>query len=403
MKHRVVVTGVGMRTPLGHTPDLFFENLIGGRTGIKPHPHLELGCEVASVDFEPDRHFSKLQQRFMDRSSQLAVTAAQDAARAAGLPGDLGEDTGVFMGTSLGGLTTVESHYERYFSGQRPHLIIPSAMPSGPAAQIAIHLGITGECQTYSSACASAAMAIGEAFRKISDGYLTQALAGGTESTLLPGILAAWQVMGVVCQDGVHPSGTGCRPFSQDRTGFSMGEGAAILVLETLDSALQRDAQPLCEIVGYGLSCDATHIVNPDQQGQVRAMRRALKDARIEASQIGYINAHATGTTAGDVVEAASICEVFGERAGGIPVSSTKSAHGHMLGATGAVEFVAMAMALKHQMLPPTTHWQTPDPACAFDCVPGRGRPASKLSHAMSNSFGFGGNNAVLVAKAYHG
>lgn len=400
---RVVVTGIGLRTSLGNTVDAFFRNLINGVSGLRQHPTLALHYDVGHVEFDADAHFTRLQQKFMDRVSQLAVVAAQDAAVSAGLDCSWGEDAGVYIGTSLGGLTSVEDHYERFFSQRRAHLMIPGAMVSGPSAHIAIQLGITGESQTYSSACASSTIALGEAFLRIQTGRVQRALAGGAESALLPGIVAAWDAMGVMYPPDPLTPGTGCRPFSADRRGFALGEGAAMFVLESLSSAQARGATPLCEITGYGLSCDATHIINPSAKGQVQAMRRALACARLQPEDIGYINAHGTGTPGGDAAEAASISEVFGStRQHMPPVSSTKSAHGHLLGATGAVEFAATAMALNEQILPPTTHWTSIDPAVPFDCIPGRGRPVEEpLEHAMSNSFGFGGNNAVLVARRW--
>lgn len=402
LKRRVVITGIGLRTPLGNSPSTFFENLISGQSGLKKHPTLDLDCEVGCVDFDPDVHFTKLQQRFMDKVSQFAVVAARDAVSAAGLEKPLGESAGVYVGTSMGSMTAVEYYYDRYYKKLRANLVVPTVMPNGPSSQVAISLGIQGECQTYSSACASSAVAIGEAFRRVRDGYIDYAVAGGTECGLLPGILAAWHVMGVMYKEGAYPVGTGCRPFSKDRSGFAMGEGSAMFVLETLENATLRGVKPICELVGYGLSSDATHIVIPDHHGEVLAMKRALADGGIEAREVDYINAHGTGTIVGDAVEAKAIKAVFGEGANDIPVTSTKSAHGHLLGATAAVELAASVLALQHQILPPTTHWQIEDPECMFDCVPGVGRPVSGLSYAMSNSFGFGGCNAVLLAKACH-
>jgi 3-oxoacyl-(acyl-carrier-protein) synthase len=401
VKHRVVVTGIGLRTPLGNTPDVMFESLLAGCSGLRAHPRLELGYEVGAVDFDPDAHFTKVQQKFMDRVSQLAVCAAIDAASQAGLPAPMPPASGVYIGSSLGGLTNVEDHYERFFSSRRAQLMVPGAMLNGPSAHIAIRLGIHGESQTYASACASSTIALGEAFRRLRDGYMQVAIAGGAESCLLPGIMSAWDAMGVMYPPDAFPEGEGCRPFSKDRCGFALSEGACVLVLERLDHALERGAHPLCEIVGYGLSSDARHLINPDTKGQVAAMHHALQDACISASDIGYVNAHGTATPNGDKVEAASLHTVFSDLSQRPAVSGTKSAHGHMLGATGALEFAITALALMRQMLPPTTHWTEGDLGWLFNSVPKQGTPASQLTHAMSNSFGFGGTNAVLIAKRW--
>jgi 3-oxoacyl-(acyl-carrier-protein) synthase len=279
-------------------------------------------------------------------------------------------------------------------------------MTHAPASQIALDLGIRGECQTYSTACSSAAVAIGEAFRRIQHGYLTTAIAGGADCILMPGVLDSWLAMHVLCQSPADAPYAGCRPFSANRTGFAMGEAAGVLVLENLDAATARGATIIAELVGYGVSNDATHITKPNPAGQALAMRRALACAGIVPTDIGYINAHGTATGAGDVAETQSIKAVFGDHAYQLAVSSTKSAHGHCMGGTAAVEFIATVLALQNQMIPPTTHYDTPDADCDLDYVPhlGRAVPADKpLRYAASNAFAFGGNNAVLIAKRWEG
>jgi 3-oxoacyl-[acyl-carrier-protein] synthase II len=344
----------------------------------------------------------------IDRVSQLAMLAAKRAVADAGLehPEDLGENTGVYFGTGMGGAESTELAYAKFFNagGEKKKLLtIPAAMTHAPASQVALAHGVRGECQTYSTACSSSAVAIGEAYRRIRDGHVTLALTGGAECVLTPGILDSWAAMRVLCSDPADAPGTGCRPFSADRTGFAIGEGAAVLVLENLDHARARRARALAEVVGFGVSNDATHITKPCPVGQALAMRRALDDARVGPADIGYINAHGTATRAGDVAETRAIKTVFDDKAYEIPISATKSAHGHLMGATGAVEFLAMVLALGEQCVPPTTHWTVPDPECDLDYVPGMGREIEGLEYALSNSFAFGGNNAVLIARRWSG
>ena len=406
MPNRVVVTGMGVLSPLGNSVNEFFANLVAGQTGIRHHPEKILPRTVGVVDFAPEQHFSKIQLLGLDRVSQFAIVAAGQAVNQAGLKADapLGDDVGVFFGTGAGGAESTEHAYAKYFNagGEKKKLLtIPAAMTHAPASQVAIRFGVRGECQTYSTACSSSSVAIGEAYRRIRDGYLYCALAGGAECVLTPAILDNWMVMQVLCNDKSDVGGTGCRPFSADRTGFAIGEGAGMLILESLDAAQARGATILAEIVGYGVSNDAMHITKPNAAGQALAMQRALTDARIDARQIDHINAHGTATLAGDAVEMQSIKAVFGKHAYAIPVSATKSAHGHLMGATGVVELIATIQALQQQTVPPTTHWTTPDPDCDLDYVPGKGRPVQGLQYAMSNSFAFGGNNVALVARAW--
>jgi 3-oxoacyl-(acyl-carrier-protein) synthase len=279
-------------------------------------------------------------------------------------------------------------------------------MTHAPASQIALTFNVRGECQTYSTACSSAAVAIGEAFRRIQHGYLTTAITGGADCILMPGVLDSWMAMHVLCQPPDFAPHAGCRPFSANRTGFAIGEAAGVLVLESLEAATARGATIVAELVGYGVSNDATHITKPNPVGQALAMRRAITCAGIATTDIGYINAHGTATAAGDVAETQSIKAVFGDHAYQLAVSSTKSAHGHCMGGTAAVEFIATVLALRQQIIPPTTHYGEPDADCDLDYVPHRGRtvPAVKpLRYAASNSFAFGGNNAVLIAKRWEG
>ncbi|MBC7438016.1 MAG: beta-ketoacyl-[acyl-carrier-protein] synthase family protein [Bdellovibrionales bacterium] len=403
---RVVVTGMGLLCPLGNTPDSFFDKLIAGGTGIAPHPNPEVAKPVGMVQGEVAGHFTKLQQLDLDRVSQLSLLAARQALGMAGLVGPLGNDAGMFFGTGAGGIESIEHAYASFFgrgNDDQKLLTILSAMPHAPASQVAMRYGIRGECQTYSSACSSSAVAIGEAFRRVRDGYLDRAVAGGGESMLSPGVLDSWNSMRILCDDPESAPGTGCRPFSGDRCGFSLGEGAAFVVLETLDAARERGVRVVAEIVGYGVSNDASHMSRPQPQGQVLAMQRAMAMMRGKPHKIGYINANGTGTQAGDVTETKAIKMMFGDHAYQMPVSSTKSAHGHLVGAAGAVEFIAALMALTRQVVPPTTHWACRDPECDLDYVPQLGRQVQNLTHVMSNSFAFGGSNASLIAQKLDG
>ncbi|RZI40909.1 beta-ketoacyl-[acyl-carrier-protein] synthase family protein [Herbaspirillum sp. HC18] len=401
-RRRVVVTGIGLVTCVGDTADAFFRNLMEGVSGIRTAPRLP--CKVGGVDFASSRHFSKIQLLSLDRVAQMAIVAADRALEDAGLKPDDTVRTGVFIGTSMGGAETTEQAYWNYFKAEqkRRTITVPMVMNNAAASQVAMRHKIRGECQTFSAACSSSAIAIGDAYRRIKDGYLDTILAGGVECMLTPGVINEWQTMQVLAEgngEAGAPS-TGCRPFSKDRTGFHIAEGACVMVLEEMQTAIERGAPILAEIKGYGVSNDASHITKPDETGQSMAIKSALYDAGLEPQDIGYINAHGTATQVGDVVETRSIKSVFEDHAYKIPVSSTKSSHGHAIGATGAIEFAASVLALRNQAVPPTAFWQERDPDCDLDYVPGKGRAVDGLKAVMSNSFAFGGNNAVLVAAA---
>jgi 3-oxoacyl-[acyl-carrier-protein] synthase II len=272
-------------------------------------------------------------------------------------------------------------------------------MASAPAGHISMRYKICGPTLTYSVACASSAIAVGEAFRALRDGYLDCAIAGGTESMMNDGTIAAWEALTVLAKEHTDGPAASSRPFDKGRTGFVLGEGAAMLVLETEDAMRTRGAQPIAEIVGYGASSDAQNLTQPAADGQVRAMRAALADARVAPERIGYINAHATATPVGDTIEIDAIKETFGGHARRLAVSSTKSMHGHLVGAAGALEFAISALALARRKIPPTANLTDPDPDCDLDCVPLVGKEAPDLEYALSNSFAFGGSNAALIAR----
>lgn len=354
---RVVITGMGALSALGATAQSCFDSLIAGHSGIRPHPTHTLPVPVGYVDFDAGAHFSKMQLLGLDRVSQLAIVAAEQAmqqAQATEVTLDRLQ-MGVFWGTGGGGCESTEHAYAKFFDAggeQKKLLTVPAAMIHAAAAQVAMRFGIGGECQTYSTACSSAAVAIGEAFRRIQYGHRPIALAGGAEAPLVPGVMNSWMAMRVLCTDPQDAPGTGCRPFSTDRCGFAMAEGAAAFVLEDLEHAQARGATILAEMIGYAVSNDAIHITKPNPEGQARAMHNALKSAQLSAQDIGYINAHGTATQTGDTAEIQSIEMVFGLSADGIPVSATKSAHGHAMGASGALEWVVTIEALRRQVIP---------------------------------------------------
>jgi 3-oxoacyl-(acyl-carrier-protein) synthase len=395
-------------SPHGGDADRVFERLYAGESAIRKvriaSQESSVDVLLAPVEFDPAGVIPKGQLFVMDRVAQVAVIAAQRALAAANL---LAEDrgpaaAGIYMGCGLGGANAMQDAYRIYYQ-RHSRKIKPSSVPlimaNAPASHISMRFGMLGPSLTYSIACSSSAMAIGEAFRAIRDGYLDCVLAGGAESMVNDGSILAWEALGVLAKE--HPDGPAAssRPFAKDRTGFVLGEGSATLVLETADAARARGAQPIAEIVGFGASSDGHNLTQPAVGGQVRAMRAALADAELEPQAIGYVNAHATATPAGDKVEVDALKEAFGDHARRLAVSATKSMHGHLVGAAGALEFAITLMALKQQRIPPTANLTVPDPECDLDCVPCKGRPARDLEYAVSNSFAFGGSNAVLVAR----
>ena len=406
-RNRVFITGIGLVSPHGSDPNKVFDKIYQGESAIKMirSGTTEFGSNVllARTEFDPTGIISKPHQVFMDRVSQMAVVAAHHALENAGLLSD-GTDlssTAVYTGCSLGGSQTIQDAYKRYFSNNRTArpTTVPLIMPNAAAGHISMRHKLRGPSQNYSIACASSSTAIGEAFRAIRDGYQDRIVTGGTEAMLNDGSICSWEALTVLAKE--HPEGAhaSCRPFAKDRTGLVLGEGASILILESEAMVEKRSAEPLAEIVGFGSSSDAHNLTKPSAEGQVRAMRIAVNDAGIDSTKIGYINAHATGTGAGDKVEIDAIKLLFEDHAQNIAVSSTKSMHGHLLGAAGALEFAITVMALKNKQIPPTAHLKDQDPECDLDCVPFTGRSSPELDYALCNSFAFGGSNAVLIAK----
>jgi len=406
---RVAITGMGIISPLGNTCEDFMVNLTAGRSGIRKlsadfDDRLSIRI-AAQAEFSAEEHCTKKTARTLDRVSQFALAAASQAWKDAGM--ELSEEeqrrSGVYLGTGMGGARTLEDSYEQLFRHQarRLHpLTVVMVMNNAAASCISIEHRLKGPCLTFSTACSSSAVAIGEAFRSIKHGYADVMLAGGTESLLTSGVMMSWESIGTLALEAEDPS-TSCRPFSKDRTGFVLGEGAAVLVLESLDRAKKRGARIYGEMAGYGSTADAEHITKPSVEGQAFAIEAALKEAGMGPGQIDYINAHGTATQANDVAETLAIKKVFGQRAYAIPISSTKSMHGHLLGAAGAVELVASVLALKHRTIPPTATLTLPDPECDLDYVPLKARTNADLKAVMSNSFAFGGTNAVLIVKEH--
>jgi nodulation protein E len=394
---------MGAVTALGVGIAQFCDALRAGRSGIRPLERVDgtrlrfsNGAEVSG--FSPTDHFTEKQLDQIDRFAQLGVVAAREAVRDAAVEWtpQLRESTAVITGASLGGKTYEEQAYAGLFGEQtrRPHaLTVPRGMSNAAASHISMEFGVHGPVYNISTACASSTHALGQAFWLVQSGAAELALSGGCESPFMFGHLRMWEGLRVISPDT-------CRPFSKDRRGMILGEAGAMLVLEPLDAALARGARIYAEVVGFGMSADAHHITQPSAEGAARAIAAALRNAGISPEQVGYVNAHGTGTTINDPVETEALKLVFREHASRLAVSSTKSMHGHSLGAAGAVEAVATALALHEKFLPPTANFTEPDPACDLDYVPNEAR-AAEVEYAISNSFAFGGLNAVIVLRRW--
>jgi nodulation protein E len=398
---RVAITGMGAICALGRNVAEVAESLLQGRAGIAPVESCDMsqmrfqnGAEVHGYTHRP--YFDDRRADFIDRFAQFAVIAAREAVADAGIEWtpELRETAAIVTGSCVGGQSTEDIGFQEIYKlgHNRVHpLTIPKTMANAGASHISMEFGITGPSFTISTACASAGHAIGQAAQMVRTGQTDLVLTGGSEAPFSVGILKAWEAMRVVSPET-------CRPFSKDRRGMILGEGAAMLVIEPLEAALARGARVHAEIAGFGMSADACHITQPSSEGAARAMRAALRDAKLAPDQIGYINAHGTGTAANDIAESAAIRAVFGAHADRLPVSSTKSMHGHTLGAAAAIECVAAALALRLGVLPPTANFTGADPQCDLDVIPNEARRA-QVEYALSNSFAFGGLNAVLALR----
>ena len=392
----VAVTGLGVVSPHGDDPQAMFAALMRSESALRPvFPELPKPAAAALVAFDESRWFTKLQLPGVDRVSQLAVAAADLALRDAGAVGEVDpQRIGVFAGCGMGGAAALEAAYR---GGRVPPLTIPAFMPNAPAAQVAMRHGVQGPVLTYSVACASSAAAIAEAAKAVQRGDVDLAIAGGSEALIVPGVLLAWQAMQTLAGFKPGEEASAIRPFASDRSGFALGEGAAFLILESAQRARRRGARTYGLLSGWGLSCDATHLTKPDAAGQARALRAALRQADLQPRDVGYCNAHGTATRIGDVVEHDALAEVWGDGLEELRVSSTKALHGHLLGAGGALEAVITVLALQQRQLPPNAHTATIDPACPLNLVREPAASAPGLEAAISNSFAFGGTNAVLL------
>ncbi|RSL17536.1 3-oxoacyl-[acyl-carrier-protein] synthase II [Edaphobacter aggregans] len=407
--NRVVITGLGCITPIGNTVDDFRHSLFSGITGIAPigpfptapagHPGVRFTQMAQVVDFDPLQYMSTGTATATERAAQLGIVAARNAVEHSGLlQAHAPEDTAIILGCSCAGRQAEEPQLANlYLRDARAHpLTVVRTMANAGASHVSIDLGITGPVLTISTACASGTHAIGMAFHMVRSEMVSAAVAGGHDAPLTFGFLRAWDSMRVV-------SPTLCRPFSADRDGMTLGEGAAMFTLETLESAQARNATIYAEIVGFGMSADAHHITQPYSDGAAKAIRTALKDANASPSEVGYINAHGTGTTANDSTEAEAIHKALGpDIAPTVPISSTKSLHGHSIGATGAIEALATVLALHHNQLPFTYGVTDVDATLNLDVITKETRPFDPLRPiALSNSLAFGGLNAVLALRKF--
>jgi 3-oxoacyl-[acyl-carrier-protein] synthase II len=411
MGRRVVVTGMGAISPLGLSVPELWQGIVEARSGVGPITLFDAsGFETrfaAEVkEFDPTRYMDRKEARRTDRFVQFAVAATLEALRTSELQitAENRDEVGVFIASGIGGITTLSEQFDVLRArgpGRISPFLIPAMITNLAAGQVSIVTGARGPSYCITSACASSAHAIGEAAETIRRGWARVIIAGGSEASITPIGVAGFNAMRALSTANHRPAAAS-RPFDADRDGFVMGEGAAVLILEDLEHALDRSARILAEVTGYAATSDAYHISNlaEDGEGIVRAIRLALRRSGLDPAEVDYINAHATGTPAGDPVEAAAIRQVFGARGSAPPVSSSKSQFGHLLGAAGAIEAVVSVLAMQHGLLPPTINLNRLDPACDLDVVPNQSRPAT-VRVAMSNSFGFGGHNVCLVFRRF--
>lgn len=404
---RVVVTGMGVASPLGCRLTDFWDALITGRSGVDfidesifPDMPSKIGAMVKGYD--ENHYFDSKEARRMSRSSQLGLVAAKQAVSDAKLDNGSVDriEVGVLVGSSIGGYSASDSFFKQYYSQNRlSPFTIPISMNVGPGANISIKYGFQGPLMDVDAACSTAAHSIGYAFNMIRSGIVPVAVTGAADSPFSPAVVGAWMALHAVSTRTDCPA-EACRPFSADRDGMVLGEGAGVLVLEAESHALERGVPILAEVKGYGASADSSHLTQPTQTGPVMAMQRALKDAELTTDDIDYINAHATGTEWNDKNETKAIKEVFGTRAYDVPVVGNKAALGHSIAGSGALELIGCVLSLRDQVVPPTINYKVPDPECDLDYVT-EGSRKMPLKNIMSNSFAFGGSNAVLIVGAY--
>jgi 3-oxoacyl-[acyl-carrier-protein] synthase II len=410
--HRVAITGVGLVSPFGGDAEDFFSRLLRSESAITYLDNGDSHCPLAVPalqcrQFDPKAELGPALAHTMDRFSQLGMTAAFSAWRDAGLVVDENSDKpdfGVSWGTALGGTMTFEQGYRNLFVANQKRvspLAVVMGMNNAAASHIAIKLGLGGACLTYSVACASSAVAIGEAFRAVRGGDATLMVVGGSDAPLSCGVIRAWEALRVLAPGSTATAHSACRPFHRNRSGLVLGEGAGALILEQWEHAQARGARIYAELVGYGTNCDHKHLVRPDCTGQVRAIEQALRDGEVAFDEVDYVNAHGTATREGDLTEIAALKTVFGDRAEAVSVSATKSMHGHMLGASSAVEAIVTALSVYRGAIAPTAFLDELDANCAgVNHVIGEPRMDAPLRVALSNSFAFGGSNAVLAFRS---
>lgn len=411
MKRRVVITGVGMITPLGTGNEKSWNNLIEGRSGLRKITHFDpdnLPCQIAGEvpDFEIDRFIEIKEQKKMDRFIHFGLSAATLAMDDAGLEvtEDNADRIGVIVGSGIGGLSAIE-HYKQILLEKGPKRVSPFFIPMTiinlTSGQISIRFGVRGPNSAVATACATGTHSIGDAFKMIQHGVADAMICGGTEAVITPLGIAGFTSMKALSTKNTEPE-KASRPFDRDRDGFVMGEGAGVLIIEELEHALKREARVYAELIGYGLNSDAYHITSPSPNGEgaAKCMGYALKDAGISPDDVDYINAHGTSTKYGDELETSAIKKVFGSHAYKLCLSSTKSMIGHLLGASGGVEAAICALSIQRGIVPPTINLDNPDTECDLDYVPHKAR-ALDVNIAMSNSFGFGGTNACIILKRF--
>lgn len=404
---RVVVTGMGVASPLGCDLSGFWNNLLAGCSGVislEGSIFSGMPSKIGAIvrGYEESDHFDSKEARRMSRSSQLGLVAAKQAIAQAGMENGEVDRTGVgvIVGSSIGGYSASDQFFKSFYLQNRlSPFTIPISMNVGPGSNISIKHGFQGPLMSVDAACSSAAHSIGYAFNMIRSGMLEIAVTGAADSPFSPAVVGAWVALHAVSNRTDNPA-EACRPFSADRDGMVLGEGAGILVLEAEGHALKRGAPILAEIKGYGASADSSHLTQPTKTGPAQAMRRALEDADLSLDDIDYINAHATGTEWNDKNETAAIKEVFGKRAYEIPVVGNKAALGHSIAGSGALELIGCVLSLRDQVVPPTINYKAPDPECDLDYVT-EGKRNVRLQNIMSNSFAFGGSNAVLIVGKY--
>lgn len=411
MPRRVAVTGVGLVSSLGIGTEANWQALLAGRSGIRTITAFDASNYASRIagevpDFDPLQFLSKKDVRKMDIFIQYAIAASEFALQDAGLPtnGGLGTEVGVFIASGIGGFSTIEREHKALLKGGPRKIspfFIPSAIINLAAGQVSIRFGAKGPNSATCTACSASAHAIGDAFEIIRRGDAQVMVAGGSEAAITPMGVGGFAAMRALSTRNDDPQ-RACRPFDRDRDGFIMGEGAGVVILEDLDRARARGSRVYCELVGYGMSADAHHMTAPceDGAGAVRVMRNAIRSAGVEPSAVNYVNAHGTSTPHNDRIETLAIKTCFGDHASSLAISSTKSMTGHLLGAAGGLEAGITALAVHHQLAPPTINLDNPDPDCDLDYVPSAQRPVS-IDYALSNSFGFGGTNASLLFRRY--